>query len=217
MRHAGGHGRHVGGALRIARVYPAPAIDENLPADLLGDGGAVLGNRAGLGRGNAGAQIAIGSVLGGNTEPAPPIHAVLFGSIVEPGLADILGCGAQPVIAQRADEIDGPIGVVVSREVLEIAQILGDLAIGLADAVIAPDGGLDRGAEAHADGLANEAGIDLFEDLGFGQHVRLSQIRLQVTAPVTAPAGHSALSFSDQTQFRSRHRARLHQVPIRRE
>ena len=189
MRHRGGHGRHLGGALRIARVHPAPAIDEDLAADLLGHRGAVGGDGARFRRLHAGLEVLVGGVLGGIAEAAPPVHAVLLGGVVEPGPADIGGRRLEPVVAQRADEIDRAVGVVVGGEVLEVAQVLRDLAIGVADPLIAPDGRLDRGAEAHADGLAEKAGIDAVEDFGGGEHGGLvSEMACAAKAPSPAAA-----------------------------
>jgi len=95
---------------------------------------------------------------------------VLLGRIVEPGLAHVRGGRRKPIVAQRADEVDRSVGVVVGREILEVAEILRHLAIGVADALIAPDRRLHRGAQAHADGLAEKARIDAVEDFGRRKH-----------------------------------------------
>ncbi|MCY1244857.1 hypothetical protein D9M72_579560 [compost metagenome] len=120
-------------------------------------------------RGNAGAQVAVGGVLGRHAEATPPVHAVLFGGIIYPGLADIGSAGLEAVVAQRTNEVDRAVGVIVRREILEIAQILGDFAIGFLDALIAPDRRLDRRAKANANSLADETGIDLFVNRFFAE------------------------------------------------
>src|SRR5690606_34833891 len=109
----GGDGRHFGGALGVAGVHPAPAIDEDLAADLLGDGGAVLGDGARTGRLDAGAQVEVSGVLGRAAIAAPPIHAVAFRGVVEPGFGHFLRGGAKLVVAHGPDEIDRAVGIVV--------------------------------------------------------------------------------------------------------
>ena len=104
VRHAGRLARKARRALRIARIAQAPAVDEDLAADLLGDGAPVLLDGARARRLDARAQVQVRRVLGGHAVAAPPVEAVLIGRIVEPRAPDLRGgqrLGAGVVLSAR--------------------------------------------------------------------------------------------------------------------
>ena len=145
--------------LRPSGQHEAPGVDENLTADLLGDGRAVLGDGAGARRGNARAQVQIGRVLGGLAVAAPPVKAVLIGRVVQPRLRNLVRREVAGIsrVVQRADEQHRPVGVVVRGEQVVIHHIAVQLAVHLPNLVVCP--ALDGRAVAHADELAQPSGI----------------------------------------------------------
>src|SRR4051812_8400104 len=90
--------RHGGSAGGVAWIHPAPAVDEDLAADLLGDRRAVGCDGPRLRRWNPGFEIAVGRVLGRNAKATPPEHAVLLASIVQPSAADLFRRGHKTII-----------------------------------------------------------------------------------------------------------------------
>ena len=171
---AGGFFRQAGRLLWVAGGYQAPGVDEDLPADLLRHGGAVLLHTAAAGRGNAVAQVQISRMLGGDTIAAPPEKPVLIGGVVQQGIGHILGGKALQVLAvlQRADEEHGSVAVIIRGEVFVLGGILPQLSKHVLDALVGP--ALHSGSQPDADDLSQPAGIDAFHVIFWQFHSCLS-------------------------------------------
>ena len=152
------------GKVRIARGHQAPGIDENLPANLLGHGAAVLFDAAGQGRLHAGPEVEIGSVLRGDAIAAPPEEAGFVAGVVQQGIAHVLGGNIVALLAvpQGPQEEQGAVGVVVRRELSVLLRVSSQLSqLGL-DSFVGP--ALYWGAQAHADDLCQPPGVDFFDE-----------------------------------------------------
>ena len=156
---------------RVGGRHQAPGINENLAADLLGQSLAVLADAAGLRGGHAVFQIEVGRVLGADAVSAPPVQANALARVVEPGLRYSLRRGLAGMIVQRAQKKHRAVGVVVGGKMLVVLHIAADIAVGIADAFVAPQGGLHRRSQADADVHAQKARVDfLYIRHGFQGH-----------------------------------------------
>ena len=151
-------------ALGIAGSHQPPGIDENLSADLLGDGASVLPDGARLRRGNSRQQVQIRRMLGADAKAAPPEHADALAGIVHKRLAHILrGRLFSAVIVQRPKEKHGAVRVVVGGKVLVFLHIAADIAIRARNALDRPDGRFHRRAQADAHVHAQEAAVEFLK------------------------------------------------------
>src|SRR4051812_31907712 len=143
MTDAPGTASKVRGALRIARYDHAPAVDEDLGADLLGDRRAVEFNRAAHWRRDATLQPQIGRVLSGVADATPPEDRSSLDEVVEPGVADLLRgqVGIISVVRERSQKGEGPRDVVVSddqRHSPRLVDVAVDFAVRGGDAIVGP-------------------------------------------------------------------------------
>ena len=149
----------------LSGTHQSPGVDEDLAPDLLRQNQAVLLDGAGLGGGDAVFQVQVGGVLRAYAVAAPPIQAHPLPGVVEPGPGHVLGReGPVPgVVVQGAEKKHRAVGVVVGGEVFVFLDISGDVSVGVPDALVGPDGGLHRRAQADADVHAQKTGVDFFQ------------------------------------------------------
>ena len=150
------------GECGISRRDDRPAVDEDLRADLLGDGLAVDRDRTAGRRRNPALQIEPGRVLGGVAVSAPPEDRAALDKVVEPRLADLprREIGARAVILERADECEGSCDVVVGddqRTVQPLVDIVLDRAEFAHDPLIRPT--LEGPPEIDANELAEHSRV----------------------------------------------------------
>ena len=164
VHHAGRRARQPRRLLRVAGRDQPPRVDEDLPADLLGDGRAILRNAAAARRRHARPEVQIRRVLGGHAIAAPPEKAVLVGRVVEQRLRDVLRLEVLRILRQfeRAQEEQRAVAVVVGGKRRAVVQgIAVDFAQHPADRLVGP--ALDRRAVPDADDLAQPSGVDLLQ------------------------------------------------------
>ena len=163
---------YAGGSLAVVRcplgragIHQAPGIDEDLAADLLCHGLAVLADGAGLGGGNAVFQVQIGGVLRADAVAAPPEHTYALPGVVQPGPGHVLRLQrtVYRVIHQGPEEENGAVGVIVSGEIFEFLYVVVDVPVGIQDPLVGPDGGLHRRSQANAHVHPQKTGIHLLQ------------------------------------------------------
>ena len=87
---AGGFGE-LRRQLRLTGRHQRPAVDEDLRADLFGDGLPIGRDRSRMRSRHAALEVEPGRVLGRIAVAAPPQDGSLLDDRVEPSLADVLG------------------------------------------------------------------------------------------------------------------------------
>ena len=136
---------------------------------------------------------------------APPEHSHALSGVVQPGPGYILRYQGSIfcIVQQSPQEKYRAVGIVASGKVLVFLDIVGDVAVGIPDTLVAPDRRFHRCPQADADIHPQKARIQFFQILFHHRYAALPFLSFLIKSGRVGVTGfyYSIAKFNMQVVF----------------